>query len=60
MVLSLNGLHAQRHMETLDRGLIAVESGDGVFLSWRLQGYEWYGYTYNVYRDGVKINTEPW
>lgn len=52
-------LPAQRKMETLDRGLVAVKVQQGVYLSWRIYGTEWYGVTYNVYRDGVKINTSP-
>lgn len=50
---------AQRKMEVLDRGLVAVQTDDGVFLSWRLFGTEWYGVNYNVYRDGIQINTSP-
>src|SRR5690606_36669553 len=50
---------AQRQMEVLDRGLVAVQGSDGVFLSWRLNGYEWYGYTYNVYRNEVLVNDSP-
>lgn len=52
-------LQAQRHMEEMDRGLVAVKTANGVFLSWRLHGYEWYGYTYNLYRDGSKVNDHP-
>ncbi len=59
LFVNTNNLLAQRQMENLDRGLVAVKTTNGVFLSWRLQGYEWYGYTYNLYRDGVKINSEP-
>ncbi|SET45265.1 rhamnogalacturonan lyase family protein [[Clostridium] polysaccharolyticum] len=42
-------------MESLDRGLVAVKSGNGIFLSWRLLGTENYATSFNVYRDGVKI-----
>lgn len=42
-------------MEALDRGLVAVKSGNGIFLSWRLLGTESYGTSFNVYRNGVKI-----
>jgi hypothetical protein len=31
----------------------------GTFLSWRVQPEEYYGVTYNVYRDGVKLNNTP-
>jgi len=44
-----------RQMESLDRGLVAVKTSSGVFLSWRLLGTESYSTKFNVYRDGVKI-----
>lgn len=51
--------NAQRMMEDLSRGLVAVKTTGGVYLSWRLLGQEWYDVTYNVYRDGVRVNNEP-
>ena len=50
---------AQRVMENLDRGLVAIKKGSGVYLSWRLLGQEWYDVNYNVYRDGNRLNDEP-
>lgn len=51
---------SQRYMENLNRGLIAVRvSATQVFLSWRLLGTEPEVTTFNVYRDGKKINTTP-
>ena len=50
---------AQRMMENLSRGLVAVKTTGGVYLSWRLLGQEWYDVTYNVYRDGVRVNSDP-
>ena len=50
---------AQRMMEKLDRGLVAVQTTNGVYLSWRVLGEEYYGVTYNVYRDGKKVNDAP-
>ncbi|MDR6143094.1 rhamnogalacturonan endolyase [Microbacterium foliorum] len=52
-------------LETLDRGLVAVSTADGVFLSWRLLATEASGATatglagpdFAVYRDGAKIAT---
>ena len=44
-----------RQMESLSRGLVAVKTDDGVFLSWRLLGTESYSTKFNVYRNGVKI-----
>ncbi|MFE5240728.1 MULTISPECIES: rhamnogalacturonan lyase [unclassified Streptomyces] len=50
-------------LERLDRGLVAVSSAEGVFLSWRLLGSEATGHTgtglsgadFRVYRDGRPI-----
>jgi rhamnogalacturonan endolyase len=56
---------AQRQMENLGRGLVAIHSGEGkVFLSWRLLGSEPDGITFNIYRQSgggaaVKLNREP-
>lgn len=50
--------HMERQMEALDRGLIAVNTDQGVFLSWRLLGTEPYSTGFNVYRNGEKINSE--
>ncbi|MER5894643.1 rhamnogalacturonan lyase [Streptomyces sp. NPDC001876] len=52
-------------LERLDRGLVAVSSGEGVFLSWRLLGPEATGHTdtglagadFRVYRDGRPVAT---
>ena len=52
-------VHAQRFMDKLDRGLVAVKTSDGVYCSWRILGEEYYGVKYNLYRDGVKVNDEP-
>lgn len=48
-----------RQMEYLDRGVVAVKTDTGVFVSWRLLGTEGSGVTFNVYRDGVKVNATP-
>ncbi len=50
---------AQRVMEKLDRGLVAVKVTGGVYTSWRILGEEYYDTQYNLYRDGVKVNAEP-
>ncbi|TDD50671.1 rhamnogalacturonan lyase [Nonomuraea terrae] len=52
-------------LEHLDRGLVAVPSSEGVFLSWRLLGDEVTGHgdsgmtgaDFRVYRDGRRIAT---
>lgn len=50
---------SQYKLEHLDRGLVAVNTNNGVFVSWRIPGEEWYGVTYNLYKNGTKINSEP-
>ena len=49
-----------RSMENLDRGVYAVKSDDGVFISWRILATE-YGedISFDVYRNGIKINSSP-
>ncbi|WP_438022176.1 rhamnogalacturonan lyase [Sorangium sp. So ce233] len=46
-------------LENLCRGVVAVRSGEGNFVSWRLMGYEDPGIGFNVYRDGTKVNDTP-
>lgn len=49
-------------MEWLDRGVAAVpvNDGDGILVTWRLLASEYReGLTFNVYRNGEKINTSP-
>lgn len=53
------GVHAQRVTDKLDRGLVAVKTSGGVFCSWRVNAEEYYDVTYNLYRDGVKVNDKP-
>ena len=50
---------AQRKTDPLDRGLVALPNSSGIFLSWRILPEEYYNVTYNVYRDGTKINDTP-
>lgn len=50
---------AQRPMDRLDRGLVAVKTTPGVYVGWRIQGEEYYDTQYNLYRDGKKINEQP-
>ncbi|GAL86865.1 FG-GAP repeat-containing protein [Sporocytophaga myxococcoides] len=54
-----SGLMAQRRMENLDRGLVAVQTGNGVFLSWRVFGTDPKSVAFNVYRNGTKVNSSP-
>lgn len=46
-------------MENLCRGVVAVRTDGGNFISWRLMGYEDPALAFNVYRDGTKVNDAP-
>lgn len=56
--------NAQRMMESLDRGVVAVRNKEGkVFISWRLLGTEQKDLTFNLYktvnRKTEKLNKNP-
>lgn len=55
----INTAGAQSYMEYLSRGLVAVKTSGGYFLSWRLLGHEDYSTSFNVYKGGQKLNSEP-
>lgn len=48
-----------RQVEKLDRGVVALASTGGVFVSWRQLGNEAADVRFNVYRDGQRVNREP-
>jgi hypothetical protein len=52
---------AHFQMENLDRGMVAVMVASGVYVGWRMLGYEYdttaSNVVYNLYRDGTKIAT---
>jgi rhamnogalacturonan endolyase len=56
--LTLNAA-TKRQMENLDRGLVAVETSDGIFVSWRMLGTESMSDGFNIYRDSTKLNSSP-
>lgn len=49
----------RRRMDDMGRGLVAVKTDNGVFVSWRWEGTESLNVKYNLYKNGVKINSEP-
>ena len=63
LALMLSPVSAQRQMEFLDRGLVAVRTSDGVFLSWRWLGDETDATKFNVFRQVgervIKLNGDP-
>lgn len=48
-----------RQMEKLDRGLVAVNTDNGVYIGWRMFGTDPANVWFDLYRDGVKVNAEP-
>ena len=54
---SLLPVKAQRHTDRLDRGLVAVPSSVGNFVSWKIFGEEYFGTTYNLYAGGTLIKS---
>ncbi|MBQ9363777.1 MAG: autotransporter-associated beta strand repeat-containing protein [Bacteroidaceae bacterium] len=46
---------AQRFTDKIDRGLVAVPTGSGNLVSWRVFGEEYYDVTYNLYCNGSLI-----
>ncbi|NMA84491.1 MAG: S-layer protein, partial [Epulopiscium sp.] len=49
-----------RQTEWLDRGVIALTSENGIFISWRLLADEYdQDITFNIYRNGELLNQEP-
>jgi rhamnogalacturonan endolyase len=50
---------AQRQIENIDRGLLAVKVSHGVYLSWRVLGEEYPDAGYNLYRESGRLNAEP-
>src|SRR5210317_2032460 len=51
---------AQRQMEKLDRGVLAIRiDGSHVSVNWRIFGTEFESASYNVYRGGTKLNSTP-
>ncbi|AFH64057.1 rhamnogalacturonan lyase [Paenibacillus caseinilyticus] len=49
----------KRQAEYLGRGVVAVQTEGGIFVSWRLLGTDKSGTAFHLYRDGVKLNGEP-
>jgi len=47
-------------LEALDRGVVAVDRGDvGVYVGWRLFGYDPDAIAFNVYRSGTLVTATP-
>lgn len=58
--LSGSAAFAQKRMERLNRGLVAVRtSSSQVYVGWRLFGTDPANIAFNVYRGSTKINSSP-
>ncbi len=53
------GSFAARQAEYLDRGVVALPSGSGILVSWRMLGDDPSNISFNVYRNGTKITGSP-
>lgn len=53
---AFQNVQAQRPMEYLDRGLVAMDIKNAVFLSWRMLGTDPVAIGFNLYRNKKKIN----
>lgn len=62
LLLSLTSTNAQRTTEKLDRGLIAIQTTNGVFLSWRNLATDPAQPTYQLTRNNTKLpaTTQTW
>ena len=65
LIVVTSNLFAQRQMEKLDRGIIAMRHGaDSVYVGWRLLGTEPDEISFNLYRktedrEAIKLNNQP-
>ena len=55
---------AQRQMENLTRGIVAVKQTSGIYVSWRLFGTDPESISFNLYRitdnsEPTKVNEKP-
>ena len=58
MLLATITAATAQQTEYLDRGAIAISTSGGVFVSWRSLDTDSSSMTFNVYRDGTKVNDE--
>ena len=59
LLLVSHDVFSQRNMEYLTRGLVAVNTSDYVFVSWRIFATDGDSVQFNLYRDGTLLNAVP-
>ena len=57
--MALGASAATPQAEYLTRGVVAVNTGEGVFVSWRSLKTDAADTSFDIYRDGTKVNSEP-
>src|SRR5690606_4426061 len=48
-----------RQMEKLNRALVAIDTEDGIYIGWKMLGTDPDDVTFDLYRNGEKINEQP-
>ena len=60
LLLLMNQAGAQRQMEKLGRGVVAINQGNGkVYIGWRMLGTDPDNIAFNVYRNNTRVNRQP-
>ena len=60
ILLTSGSINAQRYMENLGRGVVAVYQGGGkVYVGWRMLGTDPDDIAFNLYRNDTKVNSQP-
>ncbi len=60
LLLLITQASAQRQMEKLGRGVVAVNQGDHkVYVGWRMLGTDPDDIAFNVYRNNIRVNRQP-
>lgn len=54
-----NATVLKKQMEKLSRAPVAIQTKDGVYISWRMLGTDPDKIKFNVYRNGLKVNSKP-
>jgi len=60
LLILMTRASAQRQMEKLGRGVVAINQGDGrVYVGWRMLGTDPDNIAFNVYRNNTRVNSQP-
>jgi len=60
LLLFMSRASAQRQMEKLGRGVVAINQGNGkVYVGWRMLGTDPENIAFNVYRNNTRVNSQP-